>query len=58
MVRRGRGGEVLILSSLGVREMEHRRANGEVEVVWDSGLVLHLGITEEGLLFVLEGGSL
>ena len=27
-------------------------------VVWDSGSVLHLGVTEESLVFVLEGGSL
>ena len=32
--------------------MEYRRDNGEEGVVWDSGLVLHLGVTEEGLLFV------
>ena len=25
---------------------------------WDSGLVLHLGKTEEGLVFVLDRGSL
>ena len=49
-----RGGEVLILSSLRVSEMEHSRANGEGEVVWDSGLVLHSEITEAGLVFVLE----
>ena len=43
-----RGGEVLILSSLGVREMEHSRGNGEGELYYSMGFRFGIEFGDNG----------